>query len=129
MSKLELAPWYHLRNPVATQRPPATGSGHQSSFLFPTLIINDDWRESVRGSGFIALAHTDGSGRTIISLADPTETEPDILVFLGHPNRLWIRPQFGALPSIGTWQLGEPWGPMNDMVSRGGRIEEEDVKR
>lgn len=102
--------WFRLLNPLATRRPPDVGSQPEvvlSVPPVPTLLINDDWPQTAR-TGRIAISTTDGVTRVVIYLdRATTPADPDYLVFLAHPNRLWVRPIDGRPPALGTW-LPEP---------------------
>ncbi|QGJ95863.1 hypothetical protein J1770_gp78 [Gordonia phage EMoore] len=96
--------WLRLCNPLATRRPPSPGSTPEvvlSTPPLPTLLINDDWPQTAR-VGRIAISTTDGVLRETIELASPNRQDPDFMVFLAHPNRLYVRPRYG-LPHVGEW--------------------------
>lgn len=114
--------WYRLLNPVVTQCPPVAGSGPEVVLASPTLVVNDNWMESVNTHCVLALAHADGSGRTKIRLAVPSVAKPDTLVFLAFPNRLWLRTLTGERPAIGDWLADPPWAAIAAAESRGGKV-------
>lgn len=114
--------WYRLLNPISTRKPPAPGSQPEivlSTPPLPLLLINDDWDESARRR-VIALGTTDGASRATIWLRDDLPMfDPDYLVFLGHPNRLWVRPADRRPPALGEW-LPEP--PTRELAETEHRI-------
>ncbi|QDF19666.1 hypothetical protein SEA_TWONLO_81 [Gordonia phage Twonlo] len=103
------AGWYRLLNPVGTRKPPVPGSQPEAVLSVPPLpmmLVNDDWADSAKMRR-IAIGTTDGTARVTIHLGGETRTDPDWFVFLGHPNRLWVRTIDGYPPALGEW-LPEP---------------------
>ncbi|AXQ60695.1 hypothetical protein SEA_ALI17_80 [Gordonia phage Ali17] len=114
--------WLRLCNPIATQRPPSPGSVPEVVLSVPpleTLLINDDWAQSAR-VGRIAISRTDGTLRETIELAAPDDLDPDFLVFLAHPNRLYVRPRYGV-PFVGEWLPDMPTREIAEAEHRIGR--------
>lgn len=111
MTGVERSQWWRLMNPIATRRPPAKGSQPETVISVPPteiLLINDDWRDSAR-YGRIAIGSTDGIRQVTITLfSDGGPTDPDYLVFLAHPNRLWVRTLGVSPPVIGSWMADHP---------------------
>lgn len=111
MSGVERSQWWRLMNPIATRRPPDKGSQPEVVISVPPteiLLINDDWRESAR-VGKIAIGSTDGVRQTHINLfVEPGAADPDYLVFLAHPNRLWVRTAGPDAPALGSWMADNP---------------------
>ncbi|QDH93238.1 hypothetical protein SEA_DELREY21_85 [Gordonia phage Delrey21] len=104
--------WYRLMNPLAARRPPARGSQPEvvlSTPPLPTLLINDDWRDTIRGSATIAIGTPDGiHTRVSLDRNAVTDDDPDYAVVLAHPTRLFIRPVNGRVPVIGEWMPCTP---------------------
>lgn len=118
--------WLRLKNPLATRRPPEPGSLPEAVLSvppLPTLLVNDDWRDSIRGSATLAIATTDGLSRVIIELDQQITTadDPDYAVFLAHPNRLFIRPADGRVPALGDWLPLAPDDEVDHLQQRTGR--------
>ena len=97
--------WWRLLNPIVTRRPPAAGS-QPETVLSPlgvaaeALILNDDWADTARYR-HIALRTTDGNRQALVELVPGPPGDDDHLVFLAHPNRLWVR-TFRP-PVVGQW--------------------------
>lgn len=105
--------WYRLCNPLATRKPPAPGSLPETVLSVPPLellLINDDWHQTIARAGVLALSTTDGVRRVTIQLdttRDP-RASGDCVVFLAHPNRLFIRTADGLPPTLGEWLPDAP---------------------
>lgn len=65
-----------------------------------------------RGTGWYRLLNPVGTRKPPVPGSQPhlggeTRNDPDWFVFLGHPNRLWVRTIDGYPPALGEW-LPEP---------------------
>lgn len=114
--------WWRLCNPVDTRRPPALGSQPEVVIgepKLPTLLINDDWCESAR-LGQIEVRSTDGTLACRIMLWSPSRDDPDHMVFLAHPNRLYVRARDRA-PQLGMWLPDRPTREVAEAEHRTGQ--------
>ena len=98
--------WWRLLNPITCAYPPATGSQAEARLVTvdgvpeAPIVVNDNWRVTAR-QRHIGIATSDGTRRERITLAPGRPGDDDYLVFLAHPNRLWVR-TFRP-PVVGQW--------------------------